>query len=451
MKWRQTVVYVIVLALVAGYYYYFEVVKRKEKEEAERAAKKVFAVSKDDVRELVVARKGEAPVELVKSDGVWRIRKPLETEADKAAVESLLSTLVELETERSIEDVPKDLKPFGLEEPELTLRFRSGDQWHELRLGTQNPAQDSRYGTRGREGDLFLVASGTWGVLNKGLNELRRRDLFTFENDQVKRLVVAWSRGAEVELERKEGGDAWFAPEDPERKIKAGKVENVLDQIRWLRAKNFVDEKGEGGRSALERPLVTVTLELKDGERRTLQVAESTAGANEARALGSELPFVAEVDKDILEELPRDLHDVEDRSVFAGDPDAITEVEWVLGDSKGRVVRLGEGEWGRARDEGEPEKLKESWRVRSVFWEWEDLEYEKKDPTQKKPDDDKLAGIVFRGKEGETLAAFTWKKLPEKEVPDTVPLWTDQGEALLVKTENLRQIEKKITELAGAP
>ncbi|SMC23370.1 protein of unknown function [Desulfacinum hydrothermale DSM 13146] len=450
MKWRHTVVYVIVLALVAGYYYYFEVVKRKEAEEAERASKKVFAVSKEAVQELVIGQKGKEPVELVRTDGAWKIRKPLETEADGAAVESVVSTLVELEKERSVGKVPEDLKPFGLDKPELTLRFRAGEQWHELRLGSPNPAQDSRYATRDQGGDLFLVASGTWGVLNKGLNELRRRELFTFENDQVTRLIVAWDQGAKVELKRLQDGDTWQAPQDPQKKIKASKVENVLDQIRWLRAKDFVDTPGTHRGSGLDHPAVTVTLHLKGGDQRTLQAQEPAAGASVLRALSSELPFVVEVDKDFLEELPRSLHDVEDRSVFTADSDAIAQVEWVLGESKGRVVRLKEGEWGRARQGAEPEQLKESWRVRSLFWEWEDLEYEGKDPKRQKPKDKDLARLVFRDQDGGTLAAFSWKRLPEKDKPETVVVWTDQGEALLVKAEKMEQVEKKLKDLIHA-
>ncbi len=32
MKWRQSIIYLVVLVLVGGYFYYFEVVKKGEKE-----------------------------------------------------------------------------------------------------------------------------------------------------------------------------------------------------------------------------------------------------------------------------------------------------------------------------------------------------------------------------------------------------------------------------------
>ncbi len=448
MKWRQTVVYLIILVLVAGYYYYFEVVKKREREEAQRAAKKVFQIQKDTLDAVTVIQKDKVPVELEKEDGRWKIKKPVVTEAEDTVVDSLVTALADLERERKLDESPSDLKPFGLDDPALVLRFREKGAWRELRLGSKNPSGDAYYADTGKGTPLFLVASGNYGVLNKGLGELRRRQLFAFENDEVTRLQVSWSDGKEVILERSKDRQ-WTAPEDAKRRIKASKVENVLDQIRWLRAKNFLEDEGKDlQESGLGAVRVTVTIRRGDKKESVLKISEPKEGEDTVRAFSSELPFVVSVDKDILEDLPRSLWDVEDRSVLHADTDQITEVSWLLNGKEGRVVRIDEGKWGAPQPQGKPRELKESWRVRSLFWEWEDLEYQQKSSEKfSVPEDESAVKVVFRA-DGDEVASFLWAHVPEKLKDDeVVPLQIKGGEVVLVKSKHLKTIQKKLRDL----
>ena len=59
---------------------------------------------------------------------------------------------------------------------------------------------------------VFLIAEGNRSALNRGLNELRRRQLFTFQLDEVAGVKVAWQDGNATALELASGEKHWTAP-----------------------------------------------------------------------------------------------------------------------------------------------------------------------------------------------------------------------------------------------
>ena len=274
MKWRSLLAYLVVLLLVGGYYLYFEVFQKHQEEMAAQEARKVFHFQTDQVSSLTLMSKGRERVRLEKGEQ-WHLVEPIKTEADNFSVQDLIGALAKVETEREILATPSDLKPFGLIEPSFTIRFRAGEAEYELVVGDPNPAGDGAYAKTGDSARIFLIAEGNRSALNRGLDELRKRQLFTFQRDEVAGIVVAWRDGNATIVERGNGQQEWRAPASPERKLKTRKVENLIEQVHWLRAQGFLDDEPKNlAAHGLEPPFVTVTLQLKAGERAELKLAE---------------------------------------------------------------------------------------------------------------------------------------------------------------------------------
>jgi hypothetical protein len=448
MKWRSSLVYLLVLLLVGGYYYYFEVVQKEKRETAAREARKVFQFQPWGVTALTIKAKEKEKVQL-KKDGQWKIVEPIKGDADNSSVDDFLGALSRLEAEHEVVAAPDDLKPFGLQEPSLVVAFQAGEQKWELLVGDKNPVGDGSYAKTSDLPKIFLIAEGNRPVLDKGLNELRRRQLFTFQLDDVVGVNLAGQEGRAITVDRAADDKGWGVPGNPETKIKKSKMDNLIEQIHWLRAQNFLENEPKNLPAyGLEPPFATVTLRLKSGENAELRLAKKEKDGKQIAALSSQLPAVVQVASSILEDLPKELSALQDRSLLGFKPDTVNQVVWSLGDFQGHVVQMDESRWGFKAGEGQPEPIKDSWRVRSLLWDLGDAEYQAKldpvPPLMPQPS----CRIELRNGE-KSLATVSWGK-PPQEGREPVPVWVqreDETVVVSVDAELLRRIEGDLEQL----
>lgn len=451
MRWRSSLAYLLVLLLVGGYYYFFEVVQKREKELAAKEAKKVFSFQPDSVNALSIKANDQATIQL-KKDAQWQLSEPIKTEADRFAVQDLIAALSRLDIEREILAAPDSLKPFGLQEPSLIIRFRVGETEQGLLLGDRNPAGDGAYAKTADQTRVFLLAEGNRSALNKGLNDLRRRQLFTFQLDEVVGVNLAWRDGNNSMLSLTSPENEWIVPANRQLRIKKSKVDNLIEQVHWLRAQSFLENEPRNLTAhGLEPPFVTVTLHLKSGENAELRLAGKEKEAKQVAALSSQMPAVVQVAASIMDDLPKDLDALQDRSLLGFKPEEAQEVSWDLSGSRSRVVHLEEDKWGLDRGSKQPEPIKEGWHVKSLLLDLGDVEYlQKLDPVPPTPLNP-YCRIEVRNAEKNLLVALSWDKPPEQgRTP--FPVWLErQGEteAVSVEAEALRRVVGDLERLTG--
>jgi hypothetical protein len=369
MKWRTSAVYLLILLLIGGYFYYFEVVKKEQKDAAEHESKRVLAFNAEGVKTIEILSREAKPVQLEKQDK-WRISAPMETDIDRTAFDGFFSALKNLERERKLETAQGNLEAYGLQNPSLKIRILSGDQWTELLMGDKNPAGESRYAKTSAAGDVFLVPQRSWDALNKSLRDLRKKELFSWQPEQVTAMEVKGTNGEWVKVERDDGSRDWHASNRLDLKIKNSKVEDLLNQLHWLRATDFLEENAE------PVPLnLSINLELKDGEHVSLALGDADPNTKQAVALVSTNPVPVKVASYFFKDIPRTIDFLTDRSLLPGEPDAVSRVKWKMGDSEGEVVKVDENTWGTRQGDAKPKPLKDSFPVKSLLGDAGSIEY----------------------------------------------------------------------------
>ncbi|MHC1744141.1 MAG: DUF4340 domain-containing protein [Syntrophobacteraceae bacterium] len=448
MTWRRSLIYFVVLALVGGYFYYFEVVRKQQKETAEREAKRLYQVKSDDIQAVELTPKGQKPVVLEKKE-TWIIVQPLTTDVEKSALDSFLSTLSTLSSEATVGETVQDLKSYGLDDPGLKIRFLASGQWQELTVGDKNPVSRGYYAQVGK-GTVYLINESNWSLLNKGLNELRRRTLFTFRPDQAQKIAVAWEGGSTFQVQRSnELEGSWQSPDQPALKIKASKVDNVLQQIQFLRAQNFLDEQAgqpDLSKAGLQPPHVHVTIEL-DGDRTVeLKLARLPAEGKEktVNAMSSELAGVVQVDSNVVKDIPKELSGLEDRSLVSARSTDVKQVQWRLGESTGSLTNIEANKWRLKIGDGEVREPKESWRVNSFLWELQQTEFSKRiDPPAPKPEKPYAQIEIDTGGK---KTGLIWEKSARGD-PQTMQVWVEGPngvECVEVGSGPLKKVEEEI-------
>ncbi len=293
MRIRSTFVLAVLLALLcAGYWY----LTRREQETARRTIeeKRLAAFPAEDVRRVSVRQAGAASVTAERDEtGAWRIVEPADgIPAHAGRWNDLAETIATLMNARTIEEAPADLARFGLDAPALVVTADAKDGARlQLAFGKAEPIQVNRY-TRVNDGPVVLVADRAFLRLNRPLEELRDRRMFSLALEAVRRIefVRIWDGrgepppGAPVEVGaelgrvvvvRDSAEGVWrvvepvAAPADQER------VGALLQELPQLVGENFVDQ-----------PEDLSDYGLKPGWAR-LTVADETGAVTESLLLGA--------------------------------------------------------------------------------------------------------------------------------------------------------------------
>ncbi len=113
---------------------------------------------------VTVAQRGRKPFTFEKKGERWRLAGEPTFAADQAKVDALLAAFCGLKTDRYAAYRAPDLRAFGLNDPDLTVEYRTEDGARaELRISGSGPADDAagrKYGVVAGSGRVFLLTTG---------------------------------------------------------------------------------------------------------------------------------------------------------------------------------------------------------------------------------------------------------------------------------------------------
>lgn len=194
MKLRNLILAAIVLAALAGTLYWSE--RHKPADDTTKTADTAVSMLKLDeasISKVEIKSKDSDPIVLAKnSTGSWQIIAPKQYSADTANVSSTLSSISALNAERVVEDKAADLKPYGLNPPNVEVDITEKDnKSQKLLLGDDTPAGSAVYAALAGDPRVFTIASFIRTSIAKNLNEFRDKRLLQVNVDQVSRIELA--------------------------------------------------------------------------------------------------------------------------------------------------------------------------------------------------------------------------------------------------------------------
>ena len=272
----RVLILAVLVAALGGYLYFYEVPQAQKDAEKE----KLVGVPEDTVTGIDLVYTDRA-IALRKTDAGWRLTQPLDAPADEPVVKSLLTALLGARVQKSLDEVPADVGPFGLDKPATTITLTTKDgPLPAIQIGKNTSIGAKTYVRKADQPKIYLTANTIQTAVTKQARDLRDKQLLTFQDDDVQRVEIAKAGASSLTLVRKDK-DTWTL-EPGALPADTTEVRSFIASLRTTRATDFPDDAPvDLAKYGLDKPRLTVTVSTgKDGAatQALLVGAESSAG-----------------------------------------------------------------------------------------------------------------------------------------------------------------------------
>lgn len=325
MSGVRILVLAVLVAALGGYLYFYEVPAAQKEAEKE----KLVGVKDDAVTgiELVYP---DRTIELTKGDKGWRIVKPIDAPADEPVVKSLLQAITGAQVQKSIDQLPSDLAPFGLDKPGIVVKLTVKDGTvPPIAVGKNTSIGAKTYVRKGDEPKIYLTAGTLTTSINKQPKDLRDKQILSFQDDDVQRVEIAKAGAPALTLTRKDKDQWTITPGD--LPADASEVRSYLAGLRSTRASDFPDDAGTDlAKYGLDKPRLTVTVATgKDGAATEQLLVGGESSGEQTKSVyvkrGS-APTIYAVGEWAFRSLDKDAAALRDKTVLAFDPERVGRV-----------------------------------------------------------------------------------------------------------------------------
>lgn len=305
-----TLLFTLIVIGLAAYVFFFEYKKGQQDEIKKKEAAVIFAgLELSQVSGVTVKpnhANSESDIVLERIESGWSITKPVNDLADKDAVETYVSTLLEEKAQDSL-GTDVDLKTLGLDQPKGGVLLKAGESTHQINIGTVKAYDGSLYATVSNKPGVQLVSLVWDSLLNKKPSDFRSKRLerSRFENwSHVRTKVDGVNK---VELIKK--SDEWELVPKSEIPVDAELVKGFITQMVTLEIQDFLAEtKTDLARYGLLSPRAELFLSGdKDNKPVDYKLSFSNKNSEKdfANAVSSDFSGVAKVHAAILDVVSR--------------------------------------------------------------------------------------------------------------------------------------------------
>ena len=338
MRLRNTLILALLLAALGAYLYFVEA--RQMAEEGKK--EKIVDVSADDVTAITLAYP-DRQIVLAKTDGAWRVVKPVDAAADDVTVKNLLHAIADAEVKKAIDEPPADLAQFGLTQPMVTIKLTTKDKTlPDLKVGKTTAVSNSTYVQRADQPKVYLTGSAFHSGMDKQVKDLRDKKIVDFKEDDITRVALHGPEG-DVVLAKANGN--WSIEKPAAFKADGNAVRSLITGVRNLRATDFASDAPSDADLAtygLDNPARQLVFVGGDGKETRLLVGKET---DQGLYVKGDAPTVFVVAKWASRDLAKGVNDLRDKTVLTFDPAAATTIDVVHGDGGHFTLRTADGKW----------------------------------------------------------------------------------------------------------
>jgi hypothetical protein len=252
----------------------------------------------------IVLERGDRKVTFAKGTGGWRVKEPLDAEAEDEALRELHDTLARPRAEELVEEKAKDLAKYGLDKPTHWIVYSGDKEVFHLLVGNREKIGPPEKQTEGYRAYAKLAKGDGVYLLDMPLTtrlaaEYRKRRLWEpFTETEITEFSVK-APDAKDSYTLTKTPKGWEDPAKPGERLDKELVDNLLFTVANLKVDRFFVDKGVTDLKpyGLDKPR-TLTVTTEGGKKHTLLLG----GVFEGKKLYAKLDDPARTDVFLLSE-----------------------------------------------------------------------------------------------------------------------------------------------------
>lgn len=232
----------------------------------------------------------------------WRIRYPIEAEADRTEIQALLFRLEDLKALAIVDPGPeRDKLAPTLTKPKVKVTLHAAGADHVVRLFQPDPASGEAYAQTTPDGPIYKISPSAIKDLTRDLFALQDKRLLGVETGDIAMLSIK-TRDEQYALIHDH--NEWILEDQPTEKLRQDVADLLVSRIVTLPAEERVlKQAGPLAPYGLVAPVAEFVATGKDG-----RIAGRLALGNQVGglvyAIGHRIPGVFQVRPDLLTQIP---------------------------------------------------------------------------------------------------------------------------------------------------
>lgn len=346
MNLKKTLLFFLIFAFIGIYYYLIEIKKAEKTKEIKIEEKRVFSpVKKEEISQVTVKIENKKTVRLAKVNNTWKIKEPVEADIDEDSFDIWIDYVAKLSKERIVVESAENKAEYGLDNPSLIVHVKADNgSAMTLESGDEIPTGSMFYSKLKNQDTIFLIAAYNKVGIDKSAFDLRDKNIFHFENNDVQGIKVS-TAGENYSVEKKNG--EWQVVEPKKVHADAEKITSLLQKIRTTEIKKFIAEDTQDLTSyGLNNPHSQITILIgKDKTPHVLMLGKESTEENGVFAKTASKNKVFLLKKEFLNEFPYMVNDIRDKSIMWFTKDRINKIQFVFPDKIITAAKNEENNW----------------------------------------------------------------------------------------------------------
>jgi hypothetical protein len=273
---------------------------------------KILSIPEADFQEIRIKKLTGEVLDLKKENGKWAITQPAPLAADQDAVGSMVSTLATLNADKVVDEKAADLKPYGLDNPTLTVTVTKKDgKTAELLVGDDTPTGSGSYVKLPNDPRVFTIATFAKSSLDKRPDDLRDKRLLTFDSEKLTRVELA-AKGQPVEF-GKNSTNEWQIVKPRPLRADNSAVDTLVNKLKDAKMDPLNPDADAAKKFAAGTKVATATV-TDAGGTQTLEVRKDKD--NNYYAKSSVVQGIYKIASDVGDSLDKGLDDFRNKKVF---------------------------------------------------------------------------------------------------------------------------------------
>ena len=332
-----------VLVILGGLVYYTE----KNPPASGDDKTPIVDIEEDSIQKVIVTRPDKDPIELQRGeDDEWAFSEPLVIPADQFSVNSIVTSLASMDSDRVVEENVVNWEPYGLTgqgtaQVEAVVEEGEDDKTYRVIFGSDTPTGSGVYARLDGDPRLFTVYSYIKTTFEKEVFDLRDKKLLQVDEDKISRLVLN-AAGGTIEF-GKTGDDTWQILRPQPLRADNFTVGDLARSVRNAEMMSVLEEGEEpSGKYDFSKPSAAVEI-VDEAGAHTLTIAKDSDDKYYAKSSDLE-GGVYEVSSTMAGGLDKKLEDFRNKKLFDFGFKEIAKLALRDGDTR-VVVEKKEDKW----------------------------------------------------------------------------------------------------------